>query len=119
LFELSIYFDWLFQEDTEKRATFYFVWDLRKKLYWALSVKKGTPENIVYQQHMKDSPIGIEIKGIEEKDIDAEINSLQKKLNTPECKSINQQFDKLKKEQKIRNGMFLEVFHLYVKWLKK
>lgn len=96
LFEVSVYLDWIFQKDTKKRGSLYFVWNLRKKLYWTLSVKKGTPEHEAHKKHMSDSSTGAELKGVDEKLIDAEIALLKDKLSAPECAAINQEFEKLK-----------------------
>ena len=102
LFEISVYLDWIFQKDTEKRGSLYFVWNIRKKLYWTLSVKKGTPEHEAHKMHMSDSSTGAELKGVDEKLIDAEIALLRSKLSAPECKLINQEFEKLKNGLKDR-----------------
>jgi hypothetical protein len=102
LFEISVYLDWIFQKDTEKRGSLYFVWHRRKKLYWALSVKKGTPEHETHKKHMANSSTGAELKGVDEKLIDAQISLLKNQLSMPEFSAINQEFEKLKNRLKDR-----------------
>lgn len=97
LFEIAVYLDWIFQKDTEKRGTLYFVWNLRKKLYWALSLKKGTPEHNAYRHHMRGTKMSSSLMGLDESSIDFEISILRKKLSAPECVKINQEYDSLKK----------------------
>jgi uncharacterized protein DUF5677 len=96
LFEISTYLEWIFLKDTEKRGSLYFVWDLRRKLHWALSVKTGTPEHKAHKQHMSHARIGTIPRGLDEKLLDDQIALLNRKLSTPECASINQEFDRIK-----------------------
>lgn len=97
LFEIGVYLDWIFKAETEKRGSLYFVWDLRRRLYWALSLKKGTREYNAFQKHMQDAPSGLELEGVGDALIDDTIERLRKKLLTPECSIINDEFDLLKK----------------------
>jgi Family of unknown function (DUF5677) len=96
LFEISTYLQWIFLKDTEKRGSLYFVWDLRRQLRWALSVKPGTPEHEAHKQHMRDTRTGATLQGLDQQLVDAQITLLQAKLSTPECASINQEFDRIK-----------------------
>lgn len=97
LFEISLYLDWIFQEKTEERGMLYFVWENRQKLYWAKSVKKGTPEHEAHRLHMQDAPIGPEWVTEDPNLIEAEIALQERKLNTPECRHLSTKFDARKR----------------------
>jgi hypothetical protein len=96
LFEIGVYLEWVFQKDTEKRGSLYFVWDLRRKLHWALAVKPGTREYEAHKKHMSDTRVSAIPAGIDEKLIDAQIAQLNGKLSVPECANINREFDRLR-----------------------
>jgi hypothetical protein len=96
LFEISTYLEWIFQKDTEKRGSLYFVWDLRRKLRWTLSVKPGTPECEAHKQHLSDANVAAIPPGVDAKLVDAQIAQLNRKLSVPECASINQEFERIK-----------------------
>jgi len=96
LFEISTYLEWIFQKDTEKRGSLYFVWDLRRKLRWTLSIKPETREYEAHERHMSDSNVPVMPPGVDAKLIDAQIALLNAKLLVPECASINQEFERIK-----------------------
>jgi uncharacterized protein DUF5677 len=96
LFEISTYIEWIFQKDTEKRGSLYFVWDLRRKLRWTLSIKRGTREYEAHKQHISDANVAVTPPGIDAKLVDAQIAQLNRKLSVPECASINQEFERIK-----------------------
>ena len=96
LFEISTYLEWIFEKDTEKRGSLYFVWDLRRKLRWTLSIKPGTREHEAHKQHMSDAGVAAIPPGVDAKLVDAQIALLNAKLSVPECASINQEFERIK-----------------------
>jgi hypothetical protein len=96
LFEISIYLDWIFQKDSERRGTLYFVWDLRKKLYWARSMRKGTSEHEAHKIHMIGAPIGAVMPGLDESSIDKTIETLRKLCALPECTGVDSEFESYK-----------------------
>jgi hypothetical protein len=96
LFEISTYLEWIFEKDTEKRGSLYFVWDLRRKLRWTLSIKPGTREHEAHKQHMSDAGVAAIPPGVDAKLVDAQIAQLNAKLSVPECASINQEFERIK-----------------------
>ena len=49
-----------------------------------------------------NSPAGAELKGVDEKLIDAQISLLKKQLSMPEFSAINKEFEKLKSGSKDR-----------------
>jgi uncharacterized protein DUF5677 len=96
LFEISTYLEWIFEKDTEKRGSLYFVWDLRRKLRWTLSIKPGTREHEAHKQHLSDAGVAAIPPGVDAKLVDAQIAQLNAKLSVPECASINQEFERIK-----------------------
>jgi len=53
LFEVSLYLEWMLQEDTEKRAKYYYVSNVRKERIWAMRTQNGSPENVSYGKAME------------------------------------------------------------------
>ena len=56
LFEVSLYIEWVLDENTEERAMFFYVSNIRKNRTWALRTQSGTPENKALEKTMK--PLG-------------------------------------------------------------
>lgn len=57
-FEASLYMDWMFKGESEKKAKYYYVWNLRTTRLQASKLVPGTPENTVFdttiQKELKD-----------------------------------------------------------------
>lgn len=53
LFEASLYLEWMLQEDTEKRAKYYYVSNVRKERIWAMRTQNGSTENVSYGKTME------------------------------------------------------------------
>lgn len=45
LFEASVYMDWILLNDSERKADYYYVHNLRRKRIWALRTQPGSPES--------------------------------------------------------------------------
>jgi hypothetical protein len=54
MFEASLYLDWIIQDDSEERASYYYVSDIRRQLLWALRILEGTSEQKVFSTDMAD-----------------------------------------------------------------
>lgn len=95
-FELSVYLDWVFKENTVDRATFYFVWEARQKLYWALCYTPGTAEYKAHETHMKGQygTMALELDPFLLKE---EIKIQTAKLQSVELNSYSRAFDAIKK----------------------
>jgi hypothetical protein len=98
VFEVSVYLGWILQRETGSRAMLYFVWDIRRQLFWALCLKAGSLEYTNHQKAMTDAPFGSTGPNIEDQIIDAQIELNQKKLATPECSAAHAEFEKRKKK---------------------
>jgi len=53
-FEASLYIDWILQGDSEKKAKYYYVANLRNQRLWALRFKTGTPEEKIFSKAFED-----------------------------------------------------------------
>ncbi len=56
IFEASLYLEWILKEDTEKRAQYYYVANIRQERMWANRTQRGSVENIAYERIM--APFG-------------------------------------------------------------
>jgi hypothetical protein len=52
LFEASLYLEWMLQKDTETRAKYYYVANVRQERIWAMRTQSGDPENLSYGKIM-------------------------------------------------------------------
>lgn len=103
MLETYVYLEWLLKTDTEKRARQFYVWHLRQKRSWARRAIKGTPENALFQKHLKalydfndlNKQTKIETEGVQQ---DADFTRI---LTNQNNKSINEDFDKLKKKHDV------------------
>lgn len=100
LFETYLFVHWILKEDTERRVKQYYVWHLRQELKWA---KRG----VVGSQDQEDffSAVGEFAKVFSEDikskqtDIQKQIESIEKLLNSDEYKELNQDFERLKSKK--------------------
>jgi hypothetical protein len=98
LLEQQLYLGWILQDDTDRRARLYYVWNLRKMRYWNNTTVSGTPENAKFTPHFaehtgsKMSSLPQEMKTAILNQI-ADIDTL---LNSPPYVSLNAEFDRLK-----------------------
>ena len=93
LFEINLYLEWIFESDTKSRATAYFVWEQRRKIFWYKCYIIGTPEFEAHENHMKDSLImGISL-GQSQEELKSEVSLLESKLAHPDLRDVNGKFD--------------------------
>ena len=53
IFEVSLYLDWMLQKDTEKKAKYFYVSNVRQERVWAMRTQGGSSENISYEKIME------------------------------------------------------------------
>lgn len=94
LFEIELYLKWLFEEDYERRATAYFVWNLRKERYWSLCYLQGSPEQAAHEQHMRGSLGEHVTMHASQEEITKAIDHETRRLNMPELSEVNAMFEK-------------------------
>ena len=90
-FEASLYIDWILESDSEKKAKYYYVSNLRNQRLSALRAIKGTEEEKEFSQLFRDVDKYIEEKGkkdLEEK-AHAELEKIDNFLNQPGWHEIN------------------------------
>src|SRR4030042_5830387 len=100
MLESYIYLEWLLKADTEKRARQFYVWHLRQKRSWARRAIKGTPENALFQKHLKSLSDSNNPKKNPEIEAEAKVQDAEFTmiLTNQNNKSINDEFDRLKKK---------------------
>lgn len=96
ILEAWVNINWILKEDSENRAKYYYVWNLRQKRFWALSVIKGEGE---YKEFKKVDSYNIldleEAKAIETI-AKKQVSQIDSILNSNDFKDINNTFDKLR-----------------------
>jgi len=80
-FESSLYIDWILKSESEKKAKYYYVSNLRNQRLWALRSIPGTPEKEIFSKAFQHIEEHLEITDLEslEKQVEeglAEIDSL-------------------------------------------
>lgn len=53
IFEVSLYLEWVLQKDTEKRAKYFYVANVRQERVWAMRTQTGSSENVSYGKVME------------------------------------------------------------------
>lgn len=56
IFEASLYLEWILKNDTENRAKYYYVANVRRERSWAQRTQSGSPENLSFEKIME--PLG-------------------------------------------------------------
>ncbi|HEY5998850.1 MAG TPA: DUF5677 domain-containing protein [bacterium] len=106
IFETSLLAEWLLSSDTEKKAHYYYVANLRRDRIWALRTVDGTPERDYFLTVMKGFGLNRNLDSEEARSegrraLD-EVNDI---LSLPEFKSIDAEFEKQRRPPK-----FIEPF---------
>ena len=95
LFEASVYIDWILREDSERKAEYYYVHNLRRKRFWNLKVQPGSAESQDFLDMMKKE--GVQIPD-EVRDAAKEQNKeIDRVLSQPKFAVISQDFEKQSK----------------------
>jgi len=95
LFEASVYIDWILQGDTERKAAYYYVHNLRRMRIWANRSQAGSPEWQDFLSVVND--FGIRVHD-ELRDSDkTKILEIDQALSQPKYLAINKEFDEHRK----------------------
>lgn len=103
IFEASLYIQWILQTDTEKRAKYYYVSNLRKERVWANRTQRGSPDYLAFQKDMEK--LGIIVPdtanrlGAEGQKYLQEINRI---LEKPSLAAIDKEFDSYREKRRLR-----------------
>lgn len=90
--EAYFYLMWILDSNPEKKAQYYYVWDLRKELSWCKKVIPGTPE---YEAFEKVNADKIDITGRSE-EAQKRAREIQQYLESGKYSEINGEFDNAK-----------------------
>lgn len=94
LWEMELYLEWVLQRDTKRRATMYLVFELRQQRKWARAAIAGTEENRKLKADLDDCDLTVNIEKYDATAIAVEIRNIDGKLSTPECASVNEEFER-------------------------
>lgn len=97
-FESSLYIDWILMSESEKKAKYYYVSNLRNQRLWALRLKTGTPENEVFSKTFQYLEKHLKTTGWEniEKQAEDGLAKIDSLLTRNGWNQINLEFDKRK-----------------------
>jgi hypothetical protein len=98
LFEVYVYISWVLQEDKNKRARQYYVWNLRRQRTWMRRMIPSTEEQKTFEETIKDLNLSQNREMQEEaRKHGAAIDAM---LLKDEYKDINTEFDKMRKSRR-------------------
>lgn len=98
-FEASLYIDWIFSEDSERRATRYLVANYRQERIWASCAIQGTAEASAMEKATTGLGLDIHAKlPTLSADATAYLAEVNRVLSQPELASIDQEFEDAKKK---------------------
>lgn len=98
LYENQLYLQWILKDETEKRASQYYVWHLRRKLKINLSSIDGTVENDELKRKLSGSPLEKILDSVIsiQPEIKKQNDEINKILTSSKYSDINVEFDRLK-----------------------
>jgi hypothetical protein len=97
-FESSLYIDWILMSESEKKAKYYYVSNLRNQRLWALRLKSGTAESEVFSKTFQYLEKHLNTIGLEniEKQAEEGLGKIDSLLTRNGWKEINLEFDRRK-----------------------
>ena len=99
MLEAYIYLEWLLNADTDTRARYFYVWHLRQKRAWVRRIIPGTDEFSRFQKHFNSLSDMQDLtkRTALENEARRQDTNLTNILTNKNNKSINDQFDQMKK----------------------
>jgi hypothetical protein len=100
-FEASLYIDWILQKESEKKAKYYYIANLRNQRLWALRLKTGTPEKQIFSEAFRDIQKYIKTDDMENlgKQAEEEIPKIDSLLSKAGWNEISNEFEKTKNKK--------------------
>jgi len=95
LFEASVYLEWILQGDSGKKASYYYVHNLRRKRLWASRTQQGSAESSEFIAMMNNSGLPVDDKLHEAGR--QQIEEIDRVLSQPELSAINADFEQNRK----------------------
>jgi hypothetical protein len=94
-FEASLYLEWILVSDSEKKATYYYVANLREERLWASRTMQGTPESEDFADAIKDLNFDIhKNRPSLAKEAQQHLAEVNRILSQPELVKIDKEFEK-------------------------
>lgn len=94
LFEASLYIDWILKEESEKRARYYYVSNLRNQRLWALRFITGTREKESFLQVTSDLGKYLNLEDANlEKEARKQLSEIERVLGQSSFNEINKEFE--------------------------
>ena len=100
LFEASTYIEWILLSDSELKARYYHVHNLRRKRLWAGRTQAGSPEKAAFASQM--GKYGMNITDEVEQRSRDQIKEIDRILALPELAMINADFDAAKAKRRLK-----------------
>jgi hypothetical protein len=102
VFEASIYIDWILKSDTDKKAKYFYVSNLREFKFWALRAKGESPDQVQFDQITRE--INLQLDGDIDKikaEAERQIVEIDRVLSRPSFCDINAHIQKYKDKNKL------------------
>ena len=96
LFEASVYIEWMLARDSEEKATYYYVHDLRRQRLWATRLQPGSPERNEFTPMMNKWGVDVSQYG---KMNDERMSEIDRVLSEPQLAAVNKDFEKHRREK--------------------
>ena len=96
-FEASLYIDWILKSESEKKAKYYYVSNLRNIRLWTLRYLKGTQENIYFSEVIADLKKYTEpsvINKEDEEEAKHQVKEINRILSQEGYREINNEFER-------------------------
>ncbi len=101
-FEASLYLEWILVSDSEKKATYYYVANLRQERLWASRAIQGTQESKEFRDAMKDLNCDFHADNpLLAKEANQHLSEVNRILSRVELNKIDKEFDKYCGKRKI------------------
>jgi hypothetical protein len=98
LFEASVYIEWILKTDAQKKATYYYVHNVRRQRMWARRSQPGSKEAIAFAASSSDLLSLLSAKTVQE--AKNKLPEIDRLLSQPTFRAVNEAFD----ERATKNG---------------
>ena len=104
LFESSIYIDWILESDTERKAAYYYVHNLRRMRIWASRSQTGSPEWQEFSPVVND--FRIRVPDDSKNSDKTKILEIDRALTQAKYAAINKEFDEHRKGKRYDSAWY-------------
>jgi Family of unknown function (DUF5677) len=103
LFEASVYIEWILAGDSEKRARYYHVHNLRRKRLWASRMQVGSPEAVRFAAEM--GKFGLNFSNEQQQEAQKQIAAIDRILAQQELAPITAEFDAARTPRRLKRDV--------------